>query len=111
MFFFLMIRRPPRSTLFPYTTLFRSTKSLHAGRTAQSGVLAARLAKSGFTASHDVLEHKAGFMQSHSHSGRPAVTRGDWGLGENWRLPRMGINIKRYPMCYGTHRAIDAMLD
>src|SRR5574340_1292971 len=24
-FFFLMIRRPPRSTLFPYTTLFRST--------------------------------------------------------------------------------------
>src|SRR2546430_9978028 len=28
MFFFLMIRRPPRSTLFPYTTLFRS---LHRG--------------------------------------------------------------------------------
>src|ERR1035438_10836293 len=26
-FFFLMIRRPPRSTLFPYTTLFRSAKS------------------------------------------------------------------------------------
>src|SRR5437773_6659088 len=27
-FFFLMIRRPPRSTLFPYTTLFRSLKAL-----------------------------------------------------------------------------------
>ena len=27
MFFFLMIRRPPRSTLFPYTTLFRSKMS------------------------------------------------------------------------------------
>src|SRR2546430_5072361 len=27
-FFFLMIRRPPRSTLFPYTTLFRSDDSL-----------------------------------------------------------------------------------
>src|SRR2546422_3687593 len=27
-FFFLMIRRPPRSTLFPYTTLFRSKLSL-----------------------------------------------------------------------------------
>src|SRR5688572_19306754 len=26
LFFFLMIRRPPRSTLFPYTTLFRSSK-------------------------------------------------------------------------------------
>src|SRR3712207_9288039 len=29
LFFFLMIRRPPRSTLFPYTTLFRS--GTHAG--------------------------------------------------------------------------------
>src|SRR5690606_40576086 len=28
-FFFLMIRRPPRSTLFPYTTLFRSTEVDH----------------------------------------------------------------------------------
>src|SRR3712207_7618029 len=27
LFFFLMIRRPPRSTLFPYTTLFRSARS------------------------------------------------------------------------------------
>src|SRR3989442_5688976 len=27
-FFFLMIRRPPRSTLFPYTTLFRSETAL-----------------------------------------------------------------------------------
>src|SRR5258707_13888731 len=27
-FFFLMIRRPPRSTLFPYTTLFRSAHAL-----------------------------------------------------------------------------------
>src|SRR5437588_12534966 len=26
LFFFLMIRRPPRSTLFPYTTLFRSAR-------------------------------------------------------------------------------------
>src|SRR2546423_13778813 len=28
-FFFLMIRRPPRSTLFPYTTLFRSDSGRH----------------------------------------------------------------------------------
>src|ERR1017187_9860236 len=33
MFFFLMIRRPPRSTLFPYTTLFRSViEALHEPR-------------------------------------------------------------------------------
>src|SRR5688572_32014675 len=28
-FFFLMLRRPPRSTLFPYTTLFRSVSADH----------------------------------------------------------------------------------
>src|SRR5690242_21608011 len=28
LFFFLMIRRPPRSTLFPYTTLFRSDRAI-----------------------------------------------------------------------------------
>src|SRR3712207_8297923 len=32
-FFFLMIRRPPRSTLFPYTTLFRSERELASIRT------------------------------------------------------------------------------
>src|SRR3712207_9032465 len=41
-FFFLMIRRPPRSTLFPYTTLFRSVVvgdrvSLHARRCGVGG--------------------------------------------------------------------------
>src|SRR3712207_8902830 len=33
-FFFLMIRRPPRSTLFPYTTLFRSRAALALGMAA-----------------------------------------------------------------------------
>src|SRR5438309_9266572 len=33
-FFFLMIRRPPRSTLFPYTTLFRSGPSLNTAPTS-----------------------------------------------------------------------------
>src|SRR5947208_12157698 len=38
-FFFLMIRRPPRSTLFPYTTLFRS----HCGqRVAAFGIVSAQ---------------------------------------------------------------------
>src|SRR2546425_12049607 len=36
-FFFLMIRRPPRSTLFPYTTLFRSRTSNHARWLAAGG--------------------------------------------------------------------------
>src|SRR3989454_9611712 len=42
-FFFLMIRRPPRSTLFPYTTLFRSQvaellAAMAEGRRAAEGV-------------------------------------------------------------------------
>src|SRR5256885_2641774 len=36
-FFFLMIRRPPRSTLFPYTTLFRSTQVTWANSRGGSG--------------------------------------------------------------------------
>src|SRR5258707_13382875 len=42
MLFFLMIRRPPRSTLFPYTTLFRSI-GIGAGR--QIAVLLAPVGK------------------------------------------------------------------
>src|SRR5437868_9006459 len=37
-FFFLMIRRPPRSTLFPYTTLFRSHAGADQRRCAGAGV-------------------------------------------------------------------------
>src|SRR5687767_15375705 len=40
-FFFLMIRRPPRSTLFPYTTLFRSRTVVY--RVLESGISRARL--------------------------------------------------------------------
>src|SRR3712207_7631558 len=46
-FFFLMIRRPPRSTLFPYTTLFRSLQvaPVHAGdlRRVENGEVVARI--------------------------------------------------------------------
>src|SRR5256885_8896761 len=51
-FFFLMIRRPPRSTLFPYTTLFRSATgtlaaaALLAGTAAQAGSIEAAEFKS-----------------------------------------------------------------
>src|SRR5438046_8052650 len=45
LFFFLMIRRPPRSTLFPYTTLFRSRAFLH-----QENYAAATTRTAGFCA-------------------------------------------------------------
>src|SRR5258705_2821708 len=41
-FFFLMIRRPPRSTLFPYTTLFRSAQAVRRGAQARRGRCAAQ---------------------------------------------------------------------
>src|SRR5476649_3049244 len=37
-FFFLMIRRPPRSTLFPYTTLFRSRRRSRRPCRARRGI-------------------------------------------------------------------------
>src|SRR5256885_12006398 len=39
-FFFLMIRRPPRSTLFPYTTLFRSPAKIEARAATSPGYAA-----------------------------------------------------------------------
>jgi 2-methylcitrate dehydratase PrpD len=83
------------------------TKSLHVGRAAQSGVIAARLADQEFTASLGVLEHQTGFLRAHSPSGTPEIENG---IGKNWRLAEFGINVKRYPTCYATHRSIDAML-
>src|SRR5438132_8199012 len=47
-----MIRRPPRSTLFPYTTLFRSLR--YRGRIDNS--YAARLRKNRQTTSHDLRQ-------------------------------------------------------
>src|SRR5258707_2585037 len=55
MFFFLMIRRPPRSTLFPYTTLFRSLAVGEAGEAGDArddrGCVDAERARCGVDAS------------------------------------------------------------
>src|SRR2546430_13615920 len=64
-----MIRRPPRSTLFPYTTLFRSHS--HLGRLAQGGIrvgdtLAAQV--NGARRQATVLNHSA----THLHRERVA---------------------------------------
>src|SRR5438046_10077923 len=40
LFFFLMLRRPPRSTLFPYTTLFRSSAEVTSSNNITSGDMA-----------------------------------------------------------------------
>src|SRR5689334_24612078 len=60
-FFFLMIRRPPRSTLFPYTTLFRSVE---VGQAAEE-------------LGHEPSSHRgaAGRQALHARDGRPGVHR------------------------------------
>ncbi|GAA5233321.1 MmgE/PrpD family protein [Verticiella sediminum] len=85
-------------------------KPLHAGRAAHAGVLAARLAAAGMTASTDALEHPQGFLAAVSPAG--AVNVGEpVTVGQRWRIVEIGLNIKKYPTCYCTHRPIDAMLE
>ena len=85
------------------------TKPFHAGRAAHAGVMAARLAQKGFTASPDALEHPKGWMQGVSPAGRADVDSAVQ-AGRYWKLPRGGLNIKKYPLCFATHRALDGML-
>jgi len=87
------------------------TKCFQVGRAAQSGVIAARLAQAGMTASPDALEHRSGFLTAFSPSGEPDLSRSLDADKKEWHLVRQGLNVKRYPICYATHRAIDATLE
>ena len=87
------------------------TKPLHVGRSAQAGVLAAKLAGLGFTASSDTLEHPQGFLAALSPSGKVNLQGPIQGRSQNLYIQQFGLNIKKYPTCYYTHRAIDALLD
>lgn len=87
------------------------TKPYHAGRAASAGVEATRLATLGMTASPDAIEHHAGFMQAFSPKGRVDLTRSMDHLGVDLHMRRSRLNIKKYPMCYATHRVIDGVLD
>jgi 2-methylcitrate dehydratase PrpD len=86
------------------------TKPFQAGRAAQSGILAARLAAAGMTSSPDALEHPSGFLAAVSPRGRIDVARPIAGTAD-WHIVRHGVNIKRYPVCYALHRSIDTALD
>jgi 2-methylcitrate dehydratase PrpD len=87
------------------------TKPFHAGRSAHSGVIAARLAEAGFTASVDALEHPQGFLSAVSPEGKVDRESAPRALGKEWRLVTVGVSIKKFPACYCTHRSIDGMLD
>lgn len=86
------------------------TKPFHAGRAAQAGVMAARLAAAGFTASPDAIEHPQGFLSAYSPRGEADV-EAPVQAGRAWRILEYGLSIKKYPMCFCTHKPIDALLD
>ena len=86
------------------------TKPFHAGRAAHAGLVSARLAELGFTAAADALEHPQGFCRRYRPRGA-STAKARPVLGEEWQIVKQGLSIKKYPACYCTHRALDAMLD
>lgn len=87
------------------------TKPFHAGRAASSAIEAVRLAMLGMTAAADVLEHHAGFLAAVSPAGKVDTDRPADTLGKTLKILDSGLSIKKYPVCYSTHRAIDAVID
>ena len=85
-------------------------KPLHAGMAARNGLMAARLAARGFTASADALDGPQGFlaaMDSQHLTLDPAAAD----LGVRWEILETGITVKLYPSCAATHPPLDALLD
>ena len=87
------------------------TKPFHAGRAAHAGLVSARLAEAGFTASPDALEHPQGFLSAVSPEGKADRDGPAPALGKEWQIVKQGLSIKKYPACYCTHRALDGMLE
>ncbi|MBI3043402.1 MAG: MmgE/PrpD family protein [Betaproteobacteria bacterium] len=82
------------------------TKRMHAGRAAQSGVIAAIMAERGFTGSPDALEASYGGFMSTLSEGQdlmPFVAS----LGKEWETAQTGF--KAYAACASAHTIIDAL--
>jgi 2-methylcitrate dehydratase PrpD len=89
---------------------FRSdgmTKPLHAGRAAEAGLLAARIARGGFTGSSDMLSGPVGFVQAMSH-GRDIAGKFD-DLMSEWTVTRS--MYKRFSSCGHIAAPIDVAMD
>jgi 2-methylcitrate dehydratase PrpD len=81
------------------------TKPLHSANAARAGVLAALLAREGFTGSGQVLEHEAGFVRTHTlRSDAGAALRA---LGDPWAVSDMIYKFNA--ACSGTHSAGDGI--
>ncbi len=83
------------------------TKPFHAGRAAESGIVAADLATLGWTASEQILEAPSGFFHAAGGSGYDA---GAIKLAQPWTLVSPGISIKPFPSGSLTHPAMTVLL-
>jgi aconitate decarboxylase len=82
------------------------TKRFHAGRAAQSGVIAAYLAARGFTGSLDALEAPFGGFLSTLRGQHDASSMLE-DLGSSWETERVGL--KAYAACASAHTTIDGV--
>jgi 2-methylcitrate dehydratase PrpD len=86
------------------------TKPLHVGLGARNGVLAAKLAQSGFTANAKAIETGVGFYQT-LHGGTAINEQAIDELGRSYALLADGLRIKPYPCGGLTHQVIDSVLE
>ena len=86
------------------------TKPLHAGLAARNGIVAAMLARKGFTADESILESQSGFSSVLGGEGEYDLAAMTRDLGNPFAITSPGLDIKPYPCCRFTHRCIDAML-
>jgi 2-methylcitrate dehydratase PrpD len=77
------------------------TKPFHAGRAAESGIVAADLAAIGWTAADRILEAPRGFFRAAGGGFDPAAIAGK--LGQPWTFESPGISIKPHPSGSLTH--------
>jgi len=88
------------------------TKPLHAGQAARNGVMAALLARNGFTASEDALNGPQGYLAAMDSERSPEVlVEAASDLGRRWEIDDTGITVKLYPSCAATHPPLDVLLD
>jgi 2-methylcitrate dehydratase PrpD len=86
------------------------TKPMHAGNAARNGVVAALLAKNGFTGNANIMEGEASFCSMFTGGvGREPIDKVS-DLGSIWNIVSIGIGFKPYPSCRATHSCIDATL-
>lgn len=85
------------------------TKPLHVGLAARNGVLAAKLASSGFTANATALEAGNGFFGAFYKGSTPNLEALE-DLGRTYAIETNGVRLKPYPCGGLTHTAIYATL-